>query len=117
MIPHPFSLTRLASLASICHTSMPEKVIFEGKALRELVDYRGAHGVRWVMNGVPLSTAAREEASGELRLDYRGYWVGQIPIGDATGGAVRHTGQSVNYTKRDGQTSMEAHGVCSHAVA
>ena len=30
------------------------QVIFEGQALRELVDYRGAHGVRWVMNGVPL---------------------------------------------------------------
>ena len=30
------------------------KVMFEGQALREVVDYRGAHGVRWVMNGVPL---------------------------------------------------------------
>ena len=29
-------------------------MIFEGQALRELVDYRGAHGVRWVMNGVLL---------------------------------------------------------------
>lgn len=67
-------------------------VIFEGQALRELVDYRGAHGVRWVMNGV---------------LDYRGYWVGQIPIGDATGGAVQHAGGDVNYTAREGKTSME----------
>ena len=67
-------------------------VIFEGQALRELVDYRGAHGVRWVMNGV---------------LDYRGYWVGQIPIGDATGGAVTHAGGDVDYTAREGKTSME----------
>lgn len=67
-------------------------VIFEGQALRELVDYRGAHGVRWVMNGV---------------LDYPGYWVGQIPIGDATGGAVKHVGGDFNYTAREGKTSME----------
>ena len=26
--------------------------------------------------------------------------VGQIPIGDATGGAVHHTGNSVDYTAR-----------------
>ena len=37
----------------------------------------------------------------QLRLDYRGYWVGQIPIGDATGGAVKHVGGDFNYTARD----------------
>ncbi|CAJ1395151.1 unnamed protein product [Effrenium voratum] len=67
-------------------------VVFEGQALRELVDYRGAHGVRWVMNGV---------------LDYRGYWVGQMPIGDASGGAVHHAGGSMNYAAREGKTSMQ----------
>lgn len=40
-------------------------------------------------------------------LDYRGYWVGQIPIGDATGGAVKHVGGDFNYTAREGKTSME----------
>ncbi|CAE7664158.1 DRC9, partial [Symbiodinium pilosum] len=67
-------------------------VMFEGQALREVVDYRGAHGVRWVMNGV---------------LDYRGYWVGQIPIGDASGGAVHHIGGSVEYAKREGRTACQ----------
>ncbi|CAE7913169.1 Tsnax [Symbiodinium necroappetens] len=67
-------------------------VLFEGQALREVVDYRGAHGIRWVTNGV---------------LDYRGYWVGQIPIGDASGGAVHHIGGSQNYAAREGKTTCQ----------
>lgn len=67
-------------------------VLFEGQALREVVDYRGAHGIRWVTNGV---------------LDYRGYWVGQIPIGDASGGAVHHIGGSQNYAAREGKTACQ----------
>lgn len=65
--------------------------VFEGQALRELVDYRGAHGVRWVTNGV---------------LDYRGLWVGKIPVGDATGGAVRYGQYDIDNVKREGKTSV-----------
>eukprot|EP00930_Biecheleria_cincta_P029313 TRINITY_DN20403_c0_g1_i2.p1 TRINITY_DN20403_c0_g1~~TRINITY_DN20403_c0_g1_i2.p1 ORF type:complete len:2461 (-),score=358.89 TRINITY_DN20403_c0_g1_i2:579-7961(-) len=68
--------------------------VFEGQALRELVDYRGAHGVRWVSNGV---------------LDYRGLWVGQIPVGDATGGSVQYGEYDIDNAKRKGKTTINVH--------
>jgi len=68
-------------------------ICFEGQALREIVDYRGAHGVRIVHNGV---------------LDYGGVWVGKVSIGDATGGAVWHAGEEMDNANRVGKAFMEA---------
>lgn len=62
------------------------------RALRDLVDYRGPHGVRIVHNGV---------------LDYSGVWVGALGIGDATGGAVGHIGETVDNAKRIGKQMVE----------
>ena len=39
--------------------------------------------------------------------------VGKIPIGDATGGAVRHIGGDVNYTARDARLKLK---FCSNAI-
>jgi len=67
-------------------------ICFEGQSLREIVDYRGAHGVRLVHNGV---------------LDYSGVWVGKLNIGDATGGAVWHAGEDMDNASRVGKQFME----------
>jgi len=67
-------------------------MVFEAQALRDVVDYRGAHGVRIVHNGV---------------LDYSGVWVGRVGIGDATGGAVWHAGETMDNANRCGRHSME----------
>eukprot|EP00439_Symbiodinium_sp_Y106_P055535 s3836_g7.t1 len=51
-------------------------VLFEGQALREVVDYRGAHGIRWVTNGVlPVLRASHitgftKQKRGNDRLHY-----------------------------------------------
>jgi len=62
--------------------------LFEGQALREIVDYRGPHGVRIVHNGV---------------LNYGGLWVGKVGIGDATGGSIKHLGEELNNSERFGK--------------
>lgn len=56
-------------------------VLFEEQSLREVIDYRGPHGVRLVTNGV---------------LDYRGIWTGMLGAGDASGGAVRHMSEEMD---------------------
>jgi stress response protein SCP2 len=66
--------------------------VFESRALKEVIDYRGAHGVRIVHDGI---------------LDYSGVWVGPTGIGDATGGAVRFSGVDLDAIKREGNTDME----------
>lgn len=67
-------------------------MVFEAQALRDVVDYRGPHGVRIVHNGV---------------LDYSGVWVGKVGIGDATGGAVWHAGETMDNARREGRHSLE----------
>jgi len=67
-------------------------MVFEGQALRDVVDYRGAHGVRIVHNGV---------------LDYCGVWVGKVGVGDATGGAVRYMGERMDDASRMGRQTLE----------
>jgi len=67
-------------------------VVFEEQALREVVDYRGAHGVRLVCNGV---------------LDYRGVWAGKVGVGDATGGSIWHSGEAMDNAARTGMHSMQ----------
>jgi len=72
-------------------------ICFEGQALREVVDYRGPHGVRLVSNGV---------------LDYRGLWSGPVKFGDATAGAVNHVGETLEEATSSGmhafQVSLDA---------
>jgi len=67
-------------------------MVFQQQALRDVVDYRGPHGVRIVHNGV---------------LDYSGVWVGTVGIGDATGGAVCHAGEVMDNAKRIGRHMIE----------
>jgi len=67
-------------------------MVFQQQALRDVVDYRGPHGVRIVHNGV---------------LDYSGVWVGKVGIGDATGGAVWHAGEVMDNAKRIGRHMLE----------
>jgi hypothetical protein len=67
-------------------------ICFEGQALREVVDYRGPHGVRLVSNGV---------------LDYRGVWSGPVRFGDATAGAVKHAGESIEEATSSGKHAIE----------
>jgi stress response protein SCP2 len=67
-------------------------MVFEAQALRDVVDYRGPHGVRIVHNGV---------------LDYGGVWVGKVGIGDATGGAVRYKSESMDNARRVGKHTLE----------
>jgi hypothetical protein len=40
-------------------------------------------------------------------LDYSGVWVGRVGIGDATGGAVWHAGETMDNANRCGRHSME----------
>lgn len=61
---------------------------FEGQALREIVDYRGAHGIRIVHNGI---------------VDYSGVWVGNLGLGDALSGAVRFVGEEMDNRARAGK--------------
>jgi len=65
---------------------------FAGRALQEVIDYRGAHGVRWVQNGI---------------IDQMGLWVGRVGLGDATNGAVKSAGMSFDRTKRQGKFSFK----------
>jgi len=65
---------------------------FEDQALREVVDYRGPHGVRVVTMGV---------------LDYRGVWSGHVGIGDASGGAISHAGERMDNVANTGQHTIE----------
>jgi hypothetical protein len=67
-------------------------IVFEGQALRDVVDYRGPHGVRIVHNGV---------------LDFSGVWVGKVGVGDATGGAASHSGEFLDNAKRCGRCTMD----------
>merc|ERR1719188_2942905 len=67
-------------------------IAFEEQALREVIDYRGAHGVRLVSGGV---------------LDYFGVWAGHVGIGDATGGAISHLGENVDAAKNVGKHSLD----------
>lgn len=66
--------------------------MFEGQGLREVLDYRGPHGVRLVNNGV---------------LDYRGHWVGKIGVGDASGGALAFVSSEIDRCKRQGKAVMK----------
>jgi len=65
---------------------------FEERQLSEVVDYRGPHGVRIIHNGI---------------IDYAGLWVGVTGVGDATGGAVRHSGEDLDYVNRLGTNTMD----------
>jgi len=66
-------------------------IMFSGQALREVVDYRGSHGVRIVHNGV---------------VDYRGYWIGPMAVGDASGGSVMYVGEEMDDLNRAGKQSI-----------
>jgi len=66
-------------------------IMFEQQALREVVDDRGPHGVRWVCNGV---------------LDFRGVWAGSLGISDATGGSVCHCGEHIDSATGTGMHTM-----------
>jgi len=67
-------------------------IVFERQALRDIVDYRGPHGVHIVHNGV---------------LDYNGVWVGKVGVGDATGGAVWHSGEFLDNYRKCGRRTMD----------
>lgn len=60
---------------------------FSGRALQEVVDYRGAHGVRLVHNGV---------------FDESGVWLGKVGVGDATDGQVSYLGDELDDLSRKG---------------
>jgi hypothetical protein len=66
-------------------------MVFEGQALKEVVDYRGPHGVRLVCNGV---------------VDYHGVWTGKVVFGDSTAGAVRHIGEEMDNVAFVGKHSL-----------
>merc|ERR1711933_416405 len=63
-------------------------VAFARDSLQEVIDYRGAHGVRLVHNGV---------------VDYMGMWLGHLGTSDATNGAVLHVEESMDDYKRTGK--------------
>lgn len=65
--------------------------IFEEQGLREIVDYRGPHGVRIVQAGV---------------LDYGGIWLGNLGVSDASGGAVWNEGESTDDVAHSGSHSL-----------
>jgi hypothetical protein len=67
-------------------------MVFEGQGLRELVDYRGPHGVRLVCNGV---------------VDYLGVWTGKIKFGDATAGAVIHAAEEMDNVACAGKHTLQ----------
>lgn len=62
-------------------------VMFQGRALREVVDYRGPHGIRVVHNGV---------------LDYSGVWVGKLNISDASAGSLAHVAEEMDDARQGG---------------
>jgi len=57
-----------------------------------VIDYRGPHGVRLVHKGV---------------LNNSGMWVGRLGFGDATDGAVKPAGESVDRLDRIGRTATQ----------
>jgi len=65
-------------------------VTWEGQALQEVVDYRGAHGVRVVHAGV---------------VDYSGHWLGK-GIGDATDGAVAFVNEELDEARMKGHQTF-----------
>jgi len=65
--------------------------LFEGQALREVIDYRGAHGVRIVCNGV---------------LDYGGVWIGKVGVSDASAGSIQYVGEKLEALPRTGTQSF-----------
>eukprot|EP00929_Paragymnodinium_shiwhaense_P104862 TRINITY_DN69654_c0_g1_i1.p1 TRINITY_DN69654_c0_g1~~TRINITY_DN69654_c0_g1_i1.p1 ORF type:complete len:2668 (+),score=694.91 TRINITY_DN69654_c0_g1_i1:170-8173(+) len=66
-------------------------IAFDRRALQEVVDYRGASGVRIIHNGV---------------VDYAGAWIGMTDVGDATGGTVRPHSEELDLRERRGSTSF-----------
>jgi len=74
---------RYIDMAAIC---------FSGRALQEVIDYRGAHGVRLVHNGI---------------FDESGVWLGVVGVGDATDGAARHMGLKFDDLLEWGSQSVE----------
>eukprot|EP00928_Gymnodinium_smaydae_P003799 TRINITY_DN11340_c1_g1_i7.p1 TRINITY_DN11340_c1_g1~~TRINITY_DN11340_c1_g1_i7.p1 ORF type:complete len:1213 (+),score=151.87 TRINITY_DN11340_c1_g1_i7:176-3814(+) len=67
-------------------------LLFEGRALQEIVDYSGPHGVRIVHDGI---------------LDYSGMWVGRTGVGDATNGAVRYIKTEMDAISREGTATID----------
>eukprot|EP00928_Gymnodinium_smaydae_P042646 TRINITY_DN28687_c0_g4_i2.p1 TRINITY_DN28687_c0_g4~~TRINITY_DN28687_c0_g4_i2.p1 ORF type:complete len:1960 (-),score=560.78 TRINITY_DN28687_c0_g4_i2:54-5786(-) len=65
--------------------------VFEEQGLREVVDYRGAHGVRIVQGGV---------------LDYAGVWLGKVGVSDAAGKAVRFANETVDHVGKRGEHAI-----------
>eukprot|EP00439_Symbiodinium_sp_Y106_P080944 s224_g19.t2 len=67
-------------------------ITFAGRSLQEIIDYRGAHGVRVVHNGV---------------VDYDGVWVGPVGVSDASDGAIKHRGLVLDELPRSGTQTFE----------
>ncbi|CAE7253621.1 unnamed protein product [Symbiodinium sp. KB8] len=67
-------------------------ITFAGRSLQEIIDYRGAHGVRVVHNGV---------------VDYDGVWVGPVGVSDAADGAIKHQGLLLDELPRSGTQTFE----------
>mmetsp|Transcript_159792 Transcript_159792/g.512763 ORF Transcript_159792/g.512763 Transcript_159792/m.512763 type:complete len:516 (+) Transcript_159792:295-1842(+) len=86
--PHPDDLAaeerdcRFVDVAGLC---------FSRRALQEVVDYRGAHGVRLVHNGV---------------FDESGVWLGKVGTGDATDGQISYQGEKYNDLAENGEQSL-----------
>ncbi|CAE7720774.1 unnamed protein product, partial [Symbiodinium pilosum] len=67
-------------------------IAFAGRSLQEIIDYRGAHGVRVVHNGV---------------VDYEGMWVGPVGVNDASDGSIKHKGLVLDELPRAGTRTFE----------
>eukprot|EP00929_Paragymnodinium_shiwhaense_P096501 TRINITY_DN58107_c0_g3_i1.p1 TRINITY_DN58107_c0_g3~~TRINITY_DN58107_c0_g3_i1.p1 ORF type:complete len:2786 (-),score=679.57 TRINITY_DN58107_c0_g3_i1:252-8609(-) len=66
-------------------------LLYEQQSCRELVDYRGAHGIRVVHNGV---------------VDYGGIWLGVQPVTDASGGSVTYESSELDDARGTGRETF-----------
>jgi len=67
-------------------------IVFAGRALLEVVDYRGPHGVRLVHNGV---------------YDEAGVWLGPMHVGDATNAATKYISTDLDDLEKVGRQIFE----------